>query len=83
MIEEIFKENKKRFKATSEAEILEERTEVHEWGRIDFENLQKIEFSAKFQPYVLKIVEQYNKTILKIKVTKESRFLFKNYVDII
>ena len=48
-----------------------------------FENFQKIEFSAKFQPYVLKIVEQYNKTILKIKVTKESRFLFKNYVDII
>ena len=82
MIEEIFKENQEKFDQKTEREILEERTVAHESGMVYVENLEKIEISGEFQPYVLKIVEHYNKTIVKIRVSRENKFFFHNYVDI-
>ena len=77
IIEEIFKDNERKFYTPMKKEILEKRTIFNE-----YENLQKVEVLGEIEPYTLKILEYYNTTILEIEVRKENRYLFKYYVDI-
>ena len=76
-IEEIFKDNERKFYTPMKKEILEKRTIFNE-----YENLQKVEVLGEIEPYTLKILEYYNTTILEIEVRRENRYLFKYYVDI-
>ena len=82
-IEEIFEENKKKFNEKKNNEYLENETEVYESGRVDIEQLKNIGTFGKFQNYILKITEHYNKTILKITKITKIPSIIQNYVEII
>ena len=82
-IEEIFEENKKKFNEKKNNEYLENETEVYESGRVDIEQLKNIGTFGKFQNYILKITEHYNKPILKIAKITKIPSIIQNYVEII